>query len=309
MKDGFKTVKKAVIPAGGFGTRMLPATKALAKEMLPLLDKPVLQYIVEEAMESGVEEILIITNREKGTIIDHFDKSPILEKCLENKEEANLLAEIKKFSGMDIHYIRQKEPIGLGDAILHAKSFAGKEPVGVLLGDAVVKSFGAPCLLQLINEYRELEASIVGVREVSEEEVTKYGLVKSSELDKIKKKKYKETRQDMDTDLAGNSVKLESIIEKPAVGKAPSTLGTMGRYILSPGIFESLERVGPGVGGELQLTDAIDDLAKREYVYAYHIKGKRYDTGNLKGYLKALLEFSLDRKDVGKELREYLKRF
>ncbi|UMZ74700.1 UTP--glucose-1-phosphate uridylyltransferase [Natranaerofaba carboxydovora] len=270
------TVKKAVIPAGGFGTRLLPATKVIPKEMMPILDKPVIQYLVEEAIFSGVEDILVVISRGKESIIDHFDRTDV-----------------------NLHYIRQKEAIGLGDAILHAKSFVGDEPFGVILGDAVVKSEEKPCLKQLIDIYEEYEGceeykgelgGVIGVREILLEESHKYAVIKSEEIEKSCAKK--QVKQ----------VKIESIIEKPPADKALSNLGTMGRYVFSPDIFSCLEGIGTGVDGEIQLTDAIDVLSKNKKVFAHTIEGTRYDTGNLMGYLKAIVDFAMEKEDLREEL-------
>ncbi|MFS8541289.1 MAG: UTP--glucose-1-phosphate uridylyltransferase GalU, partial [Tissierellales bacterium] len=238
-------VKKAVIPAAGFGTRFLPYTKAQPKEMLPIVDKPTLQFIIEEAIESGIEEILIITGRNKTSIENHFDRSIELELELERKGKTDLLREIRKISNMvNIHYIRQKEPLGLGHAIYCAKSFIGNEPFAVLLGDDIVYS-EKPCLKQLIEIFNVYQTTILGVQQVPNEDVYKYGIISGKYLD-------------------NNVYKVKDMVEKPAVGKAPSNVAILGRYIITPSIFGILEKTKPGKNGEIQLTDALRELVKSE---------------------------------------------
>ncbi|ACB86097.1 UTP--glucose-1-phosphate uridylyltransferase GalU [Natranaerobius thermophilus] len=283
-------VRKAVIPAAGLGTRFLPATKAQPKEMLPILDKPTIQYIIEEAVESGVEDILIITGRGKRAIEDHFDRAIELEETLEEKGKQDLLEKVRETNEIDIHYIRQKEPLGLGHAVLCAKKFIGNEPFGVLLGDDIVRNGGgAPCLKQMIDLYEQEDASVIGVQEVPEQDVSRYGIVENG------------------AEVSKGAYQVNQLIEKPPVEKAPSRLAIMGRYVISPTIFDYLEKTGPGSGGEIQLTDALNDLAKVEKVYAYPFKGTRYDAGDLLGYLKTTVEFALEREDVKDEFKEYLK--
>lgn len=280
-------VKKAIIPAAGLGTRFLPATKAQPKEMLPIVDKPTIQYLVEEAVESGIEEILIITGRNKRAIEDHFDKSVELEDELErsNKEELHKL--IQNISNMaDIYYIRQKEPKGLGHAISRAKTFVGNEPFAVMLGDDIVDS-EVPCLKQLINCYDKYKTSILGVQEVKESEVSKYGIV---ECLKIEDRIYK----------------VNDMIEKPEFEEAPSNIAILGRYIITPNIFDVLEKTKPGKGGEIQLTDALKELLKQEAVYAHCFEGKRYDVGDKMGFLQANIEFALKRDDLKENLMNYI---
>jgi UTP--glucose-1-phosphate uridylyltransferase len=283
-------VKKAIIPAAGLGTRFLPATKAQPKEMLPIVDKPTIQYIVEEAVNAGIEDILIITGRNKRAIEDHFDKSFELEVTLEQKGKDELLKMVKEISDMvNIHYIRQKEPKGLGHAIYCAKSFIKDEPFAVLLGDDVVYS-EKPCILQLMEEYEKYESTILGVQKISWEDVDKYGIVNGKKLeDKI--------------------YSVKDLVEKPQQKDAPSNIAILGRYVINPGIFEILENTKPGAGGEIQLTDALKELALREKMYAYDFDGKRYDVGNKLGFLKATVEYALRMDDIKEEFSEYLKSF
>ncbi len=280
-------VRKAIIPAAGLGTRFLPATKAQPKEMMPIVDKPAIQYIVEEAVASGIEEILIITGRNKRAIEDHFDKSIELEDELEHNSKQELLKVVKDISNMaDIYYIRQKEPKGLGHAISRAKNFVGNEPFAVMLGDDIVDS-KVPCLKQLINCYNKFKTSILGVQAVDKSEVFKYGIIKGLE---IENKVYK----------------VNSMIEKPKIEEAPSNIAILGRYIITPEIFEILERTKPGKGGEIQLTDALKELSKQESIYAYSFEGKRYDVGDKLGFLKANIEYALKRDDLKENLLSYL---
>lgn len=280
-------VRKAIIPAAGLGTRFLPATKAQPKEMLPIVDKPTLQYIIEEAVESGIEEILIITGRNKKSIEDHFDKSIELEIELETKGKYDLLDEVRKISDMvNIHYIRQKEPKGLGHAIHCAKSFIGNEPFAVLLGDDIVYA-ERPCLKQMIEAYDEYKTSILGVQEVAQEDVCKYGIVDGMHIE-------------------GRIYRVKGLEEKPTIEDAPSNIAILGRYIISPAIFEILEHTQPGKGGEIQLTDALKELAQREAMYAYSFEGRRYDVGDKQGYLEATVEFALRRPDLRDEFLKYL---
>ena len=280
-------VRKAVIPAAGLGTRFLPATKAQPKEMLPIVDKPTLQFIIEEAVDSGIEEILIITGRNKTSIENHFDKSVELELELEKKGKNDLLEEVRKISDMvNIHYIRQKEPLGLGHAIYCAKSFIGDEPFAVLLGDDVVYA-KKPCLKQMIEVYDEYKTTILGVQDVPKEDVDKYGIVDG---ECIKDRVYK----------------VEDLIEKPALEDAPSNIAILGRYIINPTIFEILEHTEPGKGGEIQLTDALKELAKKEDIYAYNFEGRRYDVGDKQGFLEATVEYALRREDLREGFLDYL---
>lgn len=280
-------VRKAIIPAAGLGTRFLPATKAQPKEMLPIVDKPTLQYIIEEAVDSGIEEILIITGRNKKSIEDHFDRSVELELELEKKGKDDLLAEVRKITDMvNIHYIRQKEPKGLGHAIYCAKTFIGKEPFAVLLGDDIVRS-EKPCLQQMIEAYNEYKTTILGVQEVPQEDVNKYGIVEGKHIE-------------------DRVYKVKNLVEKPSVNDAPSNVAILGRYIINPAIFEILEHTQPGKGGEIQLTDALKELAQKEAMYAYNFEGRRYDVGDKQGFLEATVEFALRREDLREEFLRYL---
>lgn len=283
-----KKVKKAVIPAAGLGTRFLPATKAQPKEMLPIVDKPTLQYIIEEAVNSGIEEILIITGRNKKSIEDHFDKSVELELELEKKGKDDLLELVRGISEMaNIYYIRQKEPLGLGHAVYCARSFIGDEPFAVLLGDDIVDA-GTPCLKQLIGAYEEYGTSILGVQSVAKEDVNKYGIVDGYEVGK-------------------GAYRVNSLVEKPEPEKAPSEIAILGRYIIEPRIFEILKNTKPGKGGEIQLTDALNVLAKESSMHAYVFEGRRYDVGDKMGYLEATIDFALKREDLRAGLLEYMK--
>lgn len=281
-------VRKAIIPAAGLGTRFLPATKAQPKEMLPIVDKPTIQYIVEEAIESGITDIMIVTGRGKRAIEDHFDKSLELEYELQKKGQIELLNLVQDISNLvNIHYIRQKEPRGLGHAIYCAKTFIGNEPFAVLLGDDIVDS-KEPCLKQLIKVYEKYGSSVVGVQHVGEDEVNKYGIVGG---DQVEDRIYK----------------VKDMIEKPEVGKAPSNIAILGRYIITPEVFQYLEKATPGSGGEIQLTDALKELMGTSAIYAYDFIGKRYDVGNKLGFLQATVEFALKREDLKEEFMKYLK--
>ena len=281
-------VSKAVIPAAGLGTRFLPSTKAQPKEMMNIVDKPSIQYIVEEAVDSGIEDILIILGRNKNSIEDHFDKSYELEDNLKNKGKEKLLKEIEKISELaNIHYIRQKEPLGLGHAIYCAKSFVGNEPFAVMLGDDIVRS-NKPCIKQLIEKYEEYGSTIIGVQEVEKKDVNKYGIVKGSKL-------------------TGKVYKVEDLVEKPNLEEAPSNIAILGRYVISSEIFEILKETEPGAGDEIQLTDGLKKLSKKEDVYSYIFDGKRYDVGNKLGFLEATVEFALEDKNLGSSFRSYLK--
>ena len=286
-----KPVKKAVIPAAGFGTRFLPATKAQPKEMLPIVDKPTIQYIIEEAVASGIEEILIVTSSTKRPIEDHFDKSYELEDTLEKKGKLEMLEMVQNISNLaQIHYIRQKEAKGLGHAILCAKTFIKDEPFAVLLGDDVVVNETNPSTHQLIQAYDKIGCSIMGVQTVATEDVSKYGIVRPSRSHKAD----------------GRMVKLSGMVEKPKAEDAPSNLAVMGRYILTPEIFEMLETQDIGAGGEIQLTDAIDRLMDRQAVYAYDFEGARYDVGDKFGFIKATIDFALEREDLKAQVKDYI---
>ncbi len=282
-------VRKAIIPAAGLGTRFLPATKAQPKEMLPIVDKPTIQYIIEEAIASGIEDIIIVTGRGKFAIENHFDKSFELEEELKRSNKADLLNLVKDISNLvDIHYIRQKEPRGLGHAIYCARKFIGNEPFAVLLGDDIVDS-REPCLKQLIDRYNEYKTTILGVQAVPQEDVSKYGIISGNRVDE-------------------RIYKVKDMIEKPEKEQAPSNIAILGRYIISPHIFEHLESVQPGKNGEIQLTDALKSLMECEAMYAFEFEGKRYDVGNKLGFLEATVEFALKREELKHDFCEYLKR-
>ena len=281
-------VRKAIIPAAGLGTRFLPATKAQPKEMLPIVDKPTIQYIIEEAVASGIEEILIITGRNKKCIEDHFDKSVELEMELEKNHKDELLQMVRKISDMvDIHYIRQKEPKGLGHAILCARAFVGNEPFAVLLGDDVVDS-EVPCLKQLMDCYKEYKTTILGVQTVAKEDVNKYGIVDGIHIE-------------------DRVYKVKKLVEKPAIEESPSNVAILGRYIITPQIFDILQNTEPGKGGEIQLTDALQTLIGNEAMYAYNFEGRRYDVGDKLGFLQATVEFALKRDGFIEYLKTIIK--
>ena len=281
-------IKKAVIPAAGLGTRFLPATKAQPKEMLPIVDKPTIQYIVEEAVKSGIEDIVIVNGRNKGSIEDHFDRSVELELELERGQKAEELKMVKSISEMaNIYFIRQKKPLGLGHAVLSAQRFIGNEPFAVLLGDDVVVS-KTPALRQMMDIFNEYNNSVVGVQTVAHEVTYQYGIVDGKPVD-------------------DRVYKVRDLVEKPPVDEAPSDIAILGRYILTPDVFRYLENQERGAGGEIQLTDAIKRMAKDEAVYAYDFKGHRYDCGSKIGFLQASIEFGLRREELRNELEEYIR--
>jgi len=285
----YMRVRKAIIPAAGLGTRFLPATKAQPKEMLPIVDKPTIQFIVEEACASGIEDIIIVTGRSKRAIEDHFDKSYELESELQKNHKEELLHLVQDISNMaNIHYIRQKEPRGLGHAIYCAKSFVGNEPFAVLLGDDIVDA-EVPCLKQMIEVFNEYKTTILGVQKVPDEDVSKYGIVNCKHVE-------------------DRVYKVKDLVEKPSKEEAPSNIAILGRYIITPKIFECLENTAPGAGGEIQLTDALKQLASQEAMYAYDFIGRRYDVGNKMGFLEATVEYALKRKDLRDEFKAYLQR-
>ena len=281
-------IKKAVIPAAGVGTRFLPATKSQPKEMLPIIDTPVIQYVVQEAVDSGIDDILIISGRGKRTIEDHFDRHTELESLLENKDDKDLYHEIRRIGDMiNIHYIRQKETNGLGDAIYYAKQHVGNEAFAVLLGDTIIDSI-IPVTQQLIDIYDQYRQSVVAVETVPEDKVYRYGIISGNKM----------------SERIWN---ISHMVEKPDIGKSPSNLAIAGRYILTPEIFNALEKTSRGINNEIQLTDALNLLLKREQVYSYTIEGKRYDIGNKVDYLKTIVEFGLKRKEFKKEFKQFLK--
>lgn len=282
-------VRKAVIPAAGLGTRFLPATKAQPKEMLPIVDKPAIQYIVEEAVRSGIEEILIITGRNKRSIEDHFDRSIELELELEKKHEDEMLKTVREISSMaNIYFIRQQTPSGLGHAINCAATFVGNEPFAVMLGDDIVDS-EVPCLKQLITAFEHYNCTILGVQRVERDQVSKYGIVSGKELTE-------------------RVYSVESLVEKPSVETAPSDIAILGRYIITPAVFGILKDLPPGAKNEIQLTDALKILAEQEPMKAYIFEGKRYDIGDKMGFLEATVEYALKTPELGEAFREYLKR-
>ncbi|MCT3525542.1 UTP--glucose-1-phosphate uridylyltransferase GalU [Latilactobacillus curvatus] len=282
-------VRKAVIPAAGLGTRFLPATKAMAKEMLPIVDKPTIQFIVEEAKASGIEDILIITGKGKRPIEDHFDSAPELEQNLKAKNKTAMLKMVNETTdmGVNLYFIRQSHPNGLGDAVRLAKSFVADEPFVVMLGDDLMED-KVPLSKQLINEYEETHASQLAVMKVPHNEVDKYGVINPE--NKVKDDLYN----------------VKNFVEKPAVDKAPSDLAIIGRYLLTPEIFDVLENQKPGLGGEIQLTDAIDELNKTQRVFAHEFKGRRYDVGNKFGYLETSIEYGLKHPEVKDDLKKYI---
>jgi UTP--glucose-1-phosphate uridylyltransferase len=286
------TVRKAVFPAAGLGTRFLPATKAQPKEMLPLVDKPIIQYGVEEALHAGCDQIIIITGRGKQAIEDHFDVSYELEKMLEEKKKTDLLQIVRQISDMiHVAYVRQKEALGLGHAVLTAKELVGPEPFAVLLADDVIDA-QVPCLKQMMEVFDETQSSVIATQIVEGEAISAYGVLKVKPADGR---------------FGGRLFEIENMVEKPKLKDAPSNLAIIGRYILTPGIFETLSETQFGTGNELQLTDGMRLLLKREKMYAFVYEGKRHDTGDKLGFLKATVEFALKRKDLGEPLRQYLK--
>ena len=281
-----KKVRKAIIPAAGLGTRFLPATKAMPKEMLPIVDKPTIQYIVEEAIASGIEDIIIVTGKGKRAIEDHFDHAFELEENLIKKEKFDLLEKVRESSKVEIHFIRQKEPLGLGHAVLCAKKFIGDEPFAVLVGDDIVQA-ETPCLRQLMNQYDGIGNSVIGVQQVPDNETNRYGIISPLERD-------------------GRLYKVNNFVEKPPMGTAPSNLAIMGRYILTPEIFSFLEKQEAGAGGEIQLTDAIQQLNQIQRVFAYDFEGKRFDVGEKIGFVKTTIEFALQDAGLRDQLLEFL---
>jgi UTP--glucose-1-phosphate uridylyltransferase len=284
-----QTIRKAVIPAAGFGTRFLPATKAMPKEMLPIVDKPTIQYIVEEIRASGIEQILIISGHAKRALENHFDSAPELEQHLYEQGKMELLHEIRKIADIQIFYVRQKHMNGLGDAILCAKDFIDGEPFGVILGDDIVYTgTKEPALRQLMDQYYKTGSTIIGCQEVKPEQVSSYGIIDGAA-----------TNDD-------NLMLVRDMVEKPSLEEAPSHYAALGRYVITPDIFDILAETQPGKGGEIQLTDALRVQAHHGHVYAYNFEGIRYDAGNKLGYLRTVIEFALRRKDIGEEFKAYL---
>jgi UTP--glucose-1-phosphate uridylyltransferase len=288
-------VRKAVFPAAGLGTRFLPATKAMPKEMLPLVDKPLIQYGIEESIASGLNQIVIVTGRGKAAIEDHFDVSFELENLLERRGKLDILAELRAISDMiDVAYVRQKEALGLGHAVLRAKELVGPEPFAVILSDDVIRS-EVPCLQQLIRVYEYFGAPVLALMEVPHDQIGFYGVVEA------------EPAEFNGSAGEGRLFRIRDLVEKPSPEKAPSNLAIVGRYILTPEIFGALEATKPGSGGEIQLTDGLKKLLESRPIYGYRFEGKRYDAGDKLGFLKATVEFALDREDLGEEFRAYLK--
>ena len=282
-------VRKAVILAAGLGTRFLPATKAMPKEMVPIVDKPTIQFIVEEAKKSGIEDILIVTGKNKRSIEDHFDANPELEQDLEEKGKTNLLHLTQSITnlGINLYFTRQPHPAGLGDAILRARSFVGDEPFAVMLGDDLMDD-KVPLTKQLINRYNKTHASTIAVMPVPHEEVSKYGVIEPA------------------SEIEPGLINVKSFVEKPDIDKAPSDYAIIGRYLLTPEIFEILAHQKPGRGGEVQLTDAIDTMNKTQRVFAHVFNGERHDVGNKEGYLETSIEYGLSHPEIKDELRQYI---
>ncbi|MUT64543.1 UTP--glucose-1-phosphate uridylyltransferase GalU [Paenibacillus sp. NEAU-GSW1] len=279
-------VRKAIIPAGGLGTRFLPATKAQPKEMLPIIDKPAIQYIVEEAVQSGIDSIVIVSGRHKRAIEDHFDKSVELEAELEERGNEQMLAVVREISKLaDIYYVRQKEPLGLGHAVLCARRFIGDEPFAVLLGDDILKS-EPPCLKQMIDVYERRQSSVVAVMEVPWDQTHKYGIV--------------------DFEPGNKDGQLRDLIEKPMPGQAPSNWAVVGRYVLDSAIFDLLERAEPGKAGEIQLTDSLQRLNRVSPLIGHRFTGKRHDVGDKLGFVQATIDFALEREDLSDDVKRYL---
>lgn len=280
-------VRKAVFPAAGLGTRFLPATKAQPKEMLPLVDKPLIQYGIEEALASGIDSVIIITGRGKNSIEDHFDISYELEKILEQRGETDLLKTVQKISDMtNVAYVRQKEALGLGHALLMAQELIGQEPFACFLGDDIIDS-EQPCMGQLLDVFRDKEGPVIAIEEVNPDDVSAYGVIAGKQI-------------------AENLYQIVDMVEKPPREEAPSNLAIIGRYVLTPDLFDALHEVTPDRKGEIQLTNGLRILLKKRPIYGYKFKGTRYDAGNKLGFLKATVEFALKREDLGKEFRKYL---
>ena len=286
-------VRKAVFPAAGLGTRFLPATKASPKEMLPIVDKPLIQYGVEEAMHSGIQNIIIVTGRGKSSIEDHFDVSFELEQLLESKNKSDMLSMVRAISDMiDVSYVRQKEALGLGHAVLRAKELVGHEPFAVILSDDIIAS-ETPCVRQLLDVYEYYGASVLALMEVPSDQISAYGVVDAEAV--------------LDNGRENRLFRIRNMVEKPKPADAPSNLAIIGRYVLTPEIFECVESIEPGSGGEIQLTDALKYMLRNRPIYGLKFEGKRYDAGDKLGFLKATVEFALDRHDLGQPFREYLK--
>jgi UTP--glucose-1-phosphate uridylyltransferase len=289
----YKKVKKAIIPAAGWGTRFLPATKAQPKEMLPIVDKPSIQYIVEEAVASGIEDIIIVTGKNKRAIEDHFDRNIELEMVLREKGELDLIDLIEDISNLvDIHYVRQKEARGLGHAVYCARKFIGDEPFAVLLGDDMIDA-RIPCLRQMLDVYEEHPGVVLAVQQVERADVKKYGIIKP-------------VQAGPQTGCDSRLMRVEDLVEKPLPENSPSNYAVIGRYIITPEIFEILGEIPPGAGGEIQLTDALRELARSQTIYAYQFEGVRYDVGDKLGFLEATVKYALARPELGADFRDFL---
>ena len=290
---GEMKVKKAVIPAAGLGTRFLPVTKSMPKEMLPLIDMPAIHYVVKEAVEAGVDDIIIITGRGKRAVEDYFDDSPELEMHLIEKGKKDLLKTVREVSSMvNLHYIRQKEPKGLPDAVLKAEKHVGDEPFAVLLGDDIIKS-KKPCIQQLIEVFNNFNSGVIAAQKVPIEKISRYGSIKGKEIE---------------TDMSNKIYLIEDIVEKPKPEKAPSNIASVGRYVFTPEIFDSIKETKPGINNELQIADSIKILMQFQKVYASEFSGKRYDIGDKLGYVQAIIDFALENKEIGKNVKEYIKK-
>jgi UTP--glucose-1-phosphate uridylyltransferase len=286
-------IRKAVFPAAGLGTRFLPATKSQPKEMLPIVDKPVIQYVIEEAMSSGIENIIIVTGRGKNAIEDHFDVSYELEKILESRGKSDLLEQVRAISKMvSVSYVRQKEALGLGHAILVAKHLVGNEPFAVLLGDDIIDA-EIPCTQQMISVFERYGSSVLATQRVEGSDISRYGVIKGEPAEHGA--------------VSSRTYRVQDLVEKPPYSEAPSNLAIIGRYILTPEIFEVLERTLPDKSGEIQLTNGLKMLLESQPIHAYRFQGKRYDAGDKLGFLKATVEFALKREDLGKEFADYLR--
>jgi UTP--glucose-1-phosphate uridylyltransferase len=286
-------VRKAVFPAAGLGTRFLPATKAQPKEMLPIVDKPLIQYGVEEAMHSGIQDIIIVTGRGKSSIEDHFDVSFELEQLLESKQKTEMLSMVRAISDMiDVCYVRQKEALGLGHAVLRVKELVGREPFTVVLSDDIIAS-ETPCIRQLLDVYEYYGASVLALMEVPSDQISAYGVVDAEMI--------------ADNGRENRLFRIRNMVEKPKAADAPSNLAIIGRYVLTPEIFTCIESIEPGSGGEIQLTDALKYMLRNRPIYGLKFEGTRYDAGDKLGFLKATVEFALNRHDLGNQFRDYLK--
>ena len=286
-------VKKAVIPAAGLGTRFLPVTKSMPKEMLPLIDTPAIHYVVKEAVESGIDDIIIITGRGKQAVEDYFDESPELEIHLQKSNKEKMLQLIKDISSLaNIHYIRQKEPKGLPDAVLKAEKHVGDEPFAVLLGDDIIKS-EKPCTKQLIDVFKDYTSSVIAVQEVPIEKISSYGSINGTKLE---------------TKLGNDLFLIENIIEKPRIEEAPSNIASIGRYVFMPEIFDCIKQTPPGINNELQIADSINILRQSQKVYASAFSGKRYDIGDKLGYIQAIIDFALENEEIGSDVIEHIKK-